>query len=266
MESSVRSRLGARTNRSGVGRARGSRLLVGAALGAVLVVAAACSSSGASPPPTTKVAPGVTSSKAAAVSVSTVRHGSMGTILVDQAGRTLYRYSPDGTGKTTCTGACATVWPPLTVPAGTAHVAGKAGVSAADLGTITRPGGALQVTFKGMPLYRFSGDSKPGDVNGQGVDGTWFVVSPSASPAPSFPSPQSDVHTPAATATPMTSPPATSPPVTSPPATSPPATSPPATSPPATSPPVTSPPVTSPPVTQPPVTTPVTAPSGGYGY
>ena len=57
------------------------------------------------------------------------------------------------------------------------------GVTATALGTVTRPGGALQVTFEGMPLYRFFGDTKSGDTKGQGVDGTWFVVSPTATPA-----------------------------------------------------------------------------------
>ena len=125
--------------------------------------------------------PPATGPTSGAVTVSSARVGSLGAILVNQSGLTLYRYSPDGKGKTTCTGTCAMDWPPLTLPAGTTTPTGSAGVSTAALGTITRPGGARQVTFDGMPLYRFSGDSGPGQAHGQGVGGVWFVLSPSTS-------------------------------------------------------------------------------------
>jgi predicted lipoprotein with Yx(FWY)xxD motif len=244
--------------RSTTGSRRPSGWVAGAALVGLLLVAAACGSSGASSPTSTSATKASTPAPSTAVTVGTSQRGSLGTVLVDQSGRTLYRYSPDGTGKTTCTGACAVAWPPLIVPKGTVHVTGTGGVSASKLSTITRPGGALQVTFEGMPLYLFSGDTTPTATKGQGVDGTWFVVSPSASPAAAAPA-----AAPAATAPPATEPPATAPPATAPPATSPPATSPPATSPPATAPPVTSPPATSPPATSPPATQPS---GGGYGY
>jgi predicted lipoprotein with Yx(FWY)xxD motif len=286
MRSSVGARIGTRISQS-VGTAGRSRLLVGAALGVVLLVATACTSSGASSPSSTKAKSGLTDSKSASVSVSTARRGSLGLVLIDQSGMTLYRYSPDGTGTPTCTGACAAEWPPLTLPAGTTHVAAGGGVSASSLGTIARPGGTLQVTYKKMPLYRFAGDTKPGDTKGQGVAGTWFVVPAVASPTtpttPTTPTAaaQSTVTTPKSTGTGTssvssnsnlnpaagTSPPATAPPATAPPATAPPATSPPATAPPATSPPATAaPPTTAPPTTSPPVTTPTSAPGGGYGY
>src|ERR1019366_8589071 len=182
MGSTVGTRIRTINSQSAVGSAWRSRWLVGGALGVVLLVATACSSSGASSPPSTKAGSGSTTAKSVAVLVSTTQRGSLGTVLIDQSGRALYRYSPDGTGKSTCTGGCDAAWPPLTVPAGTTHVAGKGGVSASDLGTITRRGGTLQVTFEGMPLYRFSGDSKPGDSKGEGLFGTWFVVSTSTSP------------------------------------------------------------------------------------
>jgi predicted lipoprotein with Yx(FWY)xxD motif len=228
------------------------RWLVGGALGAVVLVAAACGSSVAT---TTTIA-----GKSTASSVAATSRGSLGVILIDKSGRTLYRYSPDGTGKPTCTGACAAAWPPLTVPAGTVHVTGVAGVSSSDLGTVALPGGVRQVTFRGMPLYRFSGDAKAGDANGQGTGGTWFVV-PVAMVAP----PATATSTTGATTT-TTLPPPTSQSnrvTTAPPATAPPMTAPPATSPPATAPPMTAPPATSPPVTAPPVTQPS---GGGYGY
>jgi predicted lipoprotein with Yx(FWY)xxD motif len=225
--------------------------LVGGTLVALLLVASACGSTGASTP-TTKARTAPALARSATASVATVASGSLGTILVDSSGRTLYRYTPDGTGKTTCTGACATAWPPLTVPSGTTHVVGSGGVTASELGTITRPGGTLQVTFEGIPLYRFAGDTAAGQTKGQGVAGIWFVVTVSR-PA-SSPTPTTTTATAARSgdSAPVTAPPATAAPVTAPPVTAPPATAPPATAPPTTA-------------TAPPVTT-TTAPSGGYGY
>jgi predicted lipoprotein with Yx(FWY)xxD motif len=248
-----------------VGSSRRSRWLVGGSLGALLLIATACGSSGAT---TTTKAGSPTRATSEAVTVKSAVSPTLGMILVDQSGQTLYRYTPDGTGKTTCTGECATAWPPLTLPSGTTHVGAAGGVTATALGTTTRPGGALQVTFEGMPLYRFLGDTKSSDTKGQGVDGTWFVVSPTTTPAPTPAAPASGSSSPTTTAAPPASSarsggvtPATAPRATAPPATAPPATAPPATAPPATAPPTTSPPTTAPA----PVTT-TTAGGGGYGY
>ncbi|HEY7916045.1 MAG TPA: hypothetical protein VIC86_03615 [Acidimicrobiales bacterium] len=247
-------------------RAIGGRWVVGGALGAILVVAAACGSSGASPSTSTG-AGGSTTGRSATAAVTAVQRGSLGVILIDKSGKTLYRFSPDGTGKPTCSGACAAVWPPLTVPAGTMHVPAS-GVGASDLGTVAGPGGALQVTFKGMPLYRFSGDTKSGDAKGQGLGGTWFVV-PAAASSSATPSTTTSSQVPAST---TTAPPGAQPAnrnstaPNSPPATPPPATPPPATPPPATAPPATAPPMTVPPVPAPPAPSPPTTQGGGYGY
>jgi len=144
------------------------------------VIAAACSSGSSSPttsvPTTSTTAPSTTTT---AYVVGSATRGSLGAILVDHSGATLYRYTPDGTGKSTCTGGCATVWPPLTVPAGTASVAAGTGIPSGALGTTTRPDGTLQVTYKGMPLYTYAADTSAGQTSGQGVGGTWYVVSPS---------------------------------------------------------------------------------------
>jgi hypothetical protein len=96
-----------------------------------------------------------------------------------------------------CTGGCASLWPPLTVPAGTTKVAGGAGVSSSDLGIIMRTDGSHQITYKGMPLYTYTGDTKPGQASGQGVGGTWFVVTAFAIPSGSStaPSPSSGSST-----------------------------------------------------------------------
>jgi predicted lipoprotein with Yx(FWY)xxD motif len=252
MDSAFRKKLKGKSNRSGPQSARSSRWLFTGALVALLLVAAACGSSGASSSTSTTMGNGSRNVKAVGVSVGSSQHGSLGSILIDQSGMTLYRHSPDGTGQPTCTGACAVTWPPLIVPAGSTQVVGTAGVATSELGTVTRPGGMLQVTFNGMPLYRFSGDTNSGDAKGQGLDGVWFVVSTAPTPSPS-----SSIVEPATTP-PSTPPAVATPAVTTPAPTSSLATAPQVTSPPATSPPPTSPPATTPPPTQP--------SGGGYGY
>lgn len=91
-------------------------------------------------------------------------------------GMTLYTYASDSAGVSTCTGSCATTWPPYTVPsAGDIHV--PANITG-NVSTITRADGTLQVTYNGMPLYFYAKDTKPGDATGQGVGGVWFVAKP----------------------------------------------------------------------------------------
>ncbi|MBN9326448.1 MAG: hypothetical protein BGO38_10200 [Cellulomonas sp. 73-145] len=116
------------------------------------------------------------SASAAAATVMTAS-SSLGTILVDGSGRTLYLFTKDSPGTSTCTGGCLAVWPPLlgTPTAGT-------GVDASMLGTLTRPDGKTQVSYKGMPLYYWAQDSAPGQTSGQGVQGVWWVVSPQGTP------------------------------------------------------------------------------------
>jgi predicted lipoprotein with Yx(FWY)xxD motif len=104
------------------------------------------------------------------------RHTSLGTILADAKGRTLYLFTKDATTKSTCSGACAVNWPPAL--AGRRPTVG-AGLSDAALGTTKRADGRVQVTYAGHPLYRFVGDrDKPGSVHGQGlaVFGGRFLV------------------------------------------------------------------------------------------
>ena len=157
-----------------------SRWLVGGALGMVLVVAAACSSGGATSATSSTAASGSSATSPASAVVTVASVGSLGDALVNSSGRTLYRFTLDTAGKSACSGSCATLWTPLTVPAGTTQVMAGTGVGNSDLGTITRSDGSLQVTFKGMPLYTYTGDTKAGMASGQGVGGTWFVVTTSA--------------------------------------------------------------------------------------
>jgi predicted lipoprotein with Yx(FWY)xxD motif len=108
--------------------------------------------------------------------VRAAHNAKYGSLLVSAAGMTLYHYTPDKHGTVKCTAACAKFWPPLVIARGTKPKAG-AGVSAAKLSTVKRPDGTTQVTYAGFPLYRYSGDSKPGDVKGQGFEGVWHAVS-----------------------------------------------------------------------------------------
>jgi predicted lipoprotein with Yx(FWY)xxD motif len=102
----------------------------------------------------------------------------IGAVLQAPSGFTLYHLTTETNGKVSCTGNCASTWPPLIassgkVPAASPDVAGH-------LGTVERPDGSLQVTFDGMPLYTYAGDSGPGQANGQGIGGVWFAVTTSA--------------------------------------------------------------------------------------
>jgi predicted lipoprotein with Yx(FWY)xxD motif len=108
------------------------------------------------------------------------------TILITTRGHTLYSLSAETNGRFVCTGACTSTWKPLVVPTGVKPT------GPVKLGTIRRPDGRTQVTFKGRPLYSFSGDSKAGDVNGEGFRdvGTWHAaVIAKAAPQPE-PQPQ----------------------------------------------------------------------------
>jgi predicted lipoprotein with Yx(FWY)xxD motif len=100
-----------------------------------------------------------------------------GPILVDSHGRTLYDFPPDKRGASTCYGACAALWPPLTTT-GKPHAG--AGVRASLLGTTKRSDGKIEVTYNGHPLYYFVTDGKPGQTTGQGVNqfgAPWWVLS-----------------------------------------------------------------------------------------
>ncbi len=102
---------------------------------------------------------------------------SDGKVLVNSNGRTLYLFGADKGTTSTCSGACATNWPPQLVTG--APTAGK-GAKAALVGTTTRSDGTSQVTYNGHPVYRFLGDKKAGDTNGEGITafgGTWSALS-----------------------------------------------------------------------------------------
>jgi predicted lipoprotein with Yx(FWY)xxD motif len=180
--------------RSGIPAARPGRALGGAgsrgvprrrrplvalvALAAVGALAAGCGSnrsgSGGYGSSGTAPASGGTSGAATVSATST----TLGTILVDGSGRTLYLFERDQANRSACAGACVAAWP-VDHSSGTPKAG--SGVTASMLGTIKRSDGTTQVTYNQHPLYYYSGDSGTGQQNGQGVDAfgaKWYVVNP----------------------------------------------------------------------------------------
>jgi predicted lipoprotein with Yx(FWY)xxD motif len=102
--------------------------------------------------------------------------GIPGVALVDEEGKALYLWEADKNGTSTCTGACAAAWPPVTT-SGPAQAG--SGVDKSLLGTVKRADGTEQVTYNGHPLYYFAGDSGPGMAKGQGskdFGASWYVL------------------------------------------------------------------------------------------
>ena len=176
-----------------------TRTLVAPLLGLSLVIAA-CSSSGggattpsaapASAPPATSAPPAAESPSESAAAESpsqaaaggpTVNLGetSLGSVLVDGDGKTLYIFTADSGGKSVCNGDCAAAWPPLL---GDAAPTLGTGLTASDFTTITRDDGASQIAFFGMPLYYFAADAAAGDVKGQGLNDKWYVIGADGTP------------------------------------------------------------------------------------
>jgi predicted lipoprotein with Yx(FWY)xxD motif len=163
---------------------------IAAALIAVLAVAGCGSSSdssssggayggkgGASSKPASTTASSGGGGGAAVVSVATAP--KLGQIIVDTKGFTLYDFHKDKGTKSSCYGACAGVWPPLTSE-GTPQA--KGGAVASQLGTTKRSDGTVQVTYAGHPLYTYTADTKPGEANGNDFSsygGEWYALQPS---------------------------------------------------------------------------------------
>ena len=121
--------------------------------------------------PTPKTTPRPTAKPTAPAPSLTLKSGStsLGTVLVDGDGLTLYTHAGDSATHSACTGSCASAWPPLLVKAGT-KVKGGTGVHGAFT-TFKRSDGGTQVAYKGKPLYSWTGDYYPGDTTGQGIGG-----------------------------------------------------------------------------------------------
>jgi predicted lipoprotein with Yx(FWY)xxD motif len=156
-----------------------------AALFAVVVLAACSTGSGGATATASAPAGG-----GATIGLAT---SSAGDHLAGSNGLALYVLSTDTAKTSTCSGDCATTWPPATATTGQTPVAGT-GVTA-QLGTMTRADGTVQLTANGMPLYAYAGDHSATDINGQGKGGVWFLAGAdgkavggqAGSPAPTTP-------------------------------------------------------------------------------
>lgn len=164
------------------------RILAVAAVASAGIIIAGCgsasssSSTSATAAAATTPAPTTSASSAATtgVTIKTAK-ASRGTYLAGPNGHALYLWVADTGDKSACSGACAQAWPPLLTKG--KPTAGT-GVNASDLGTTMRADGTEEVTYKGHPLYYYVGDTRSGDVTGQGSNNfgaKWWLVNESGS-------------------------------------------------------------------------------------
>jgi predicted lipoprotein with Yx(FWY)xxD motif len=163
-----------------------SRIALAVAPAACLVLLSACTQPATPAAPATSAAsssapassaPASSAPAPAPADAATLALGtadtSLGTILVDGKGLTLYMFTKDtqGSNASACTGQCLVAWPPL-------YGKPTAGTGADDskLGSFALPDGSIQATYNGWPLYYWKDDAKAGDVLGQKVGGVWFVL------------------------------------------------------------------------------------------
>jgi predicted lipoprotein with Yx(FWY)xxD motif len=111
------------------------------------------------------------------ITITVSQNKTWGPTLTLKDGDTLYRLTKDSKDKSVCTGQCAKTWIPVVLSAGQSA---PVGVGVSHLGSFTRSGGTKQVTYEGIPLYRFAGDEKAGDVTGNIKDtwGQWWSINP----------------------------------------------------------------------------------------
>jgi predicted lipoprotein with Yx(FWY)xxD motif len=156
-------------------------LLVLPAAAAATAALAACSSAGASSPSSPSSSASSKSSSPAAAAANTLKTAKIAgaTVLTSAKGLTLYSFAPDTPTKSTCNGTCAAAWPPVKGPVTATGVKGT-------FATIKRADGSTQATFNGHPLYTFTGDSAPGQNNGNGLNangGLWHEITTSGTAA-----------------------------------------------------------------------------------
>jgi predicted lipoprotein with Yx(FWY)xxD motif len=114
-------------------------------------------------------------------SLKVAQDPTVGAFLTDAKGMTVYLFTKDTTkGQSSCSGDCATSWPPVAAADGMKLPAGVPGT----LGSIDRDDGSKQATYNDIPLYYFAKDAKAGDIAGQEIGGVWFVVAPGAALGP----------------------------------------------------------------------------------
>lgn len=159
------------------------RTKIGAALVSAALLFSACgdddddandTSATEAPADTTEATDATETTAAEPAAAIALAETSLGEVIVDAEGYTLYLFSQDQPNTSNCTGGCRDSWPPAEVAEG--FTVGE-GLDQSIFGTITRTDdGATQVTVNGLPLYRFGADAAPGDVNGQGVGGVWYAA------------------------------------------------------------------------------------------
>ncbi len=157
-------------------------LLPTTAILAAVVGLAACGSSGSSSSSDSSTTKAASQPTVAAV-IKTTDNPTLGKILVDANGKTVYTLT-NGGAAVACTGGCLSAWPPVTLPSGTSTATGGAGVTGL---TVVTTSAGKQVADKGLPLYTFVNDTAPGDAKGDGLSsfgGTWRVVKVSGAAAP----------------------------------------------------------------------------------
>lgn len=160
-----------------------SRIALAAGPALLVLVFGACTSTPPAPAsaptasaaPTSNAAPSTAAAAPASADAATLAlkmaDTSLGSILVDGTGMTLYMFTKDSKDTSACTGQCLVAWPPLVgVPTR------GSGVDDSKLGSFTRQDGTVQATYNGWPLYYWKDDTKAGDVSGQNVNAVWFVL------------------------------------------------------------------------------------------
>ena len=124
-----------------------------------------------------------TAGSAPTTKLAAARTGTLGAVVTDADGHTLYRFDHDDTAPpaSRCAGDCALHWPPALVF--DRREVTLSGVNRKLVGTVTRADGSIQLTLAGSPLYRFAEDAAAGHIHGHGASGTWFAITPAGARA-----------------------------------------------------------------------------------
>ena len=151
-------------------------------VGAALVLLAGCATPGGGTSTSASASASASADDGGGAVTVVAAETDAGTSLVGTDGLTLYIFTSDTDGTSTCYDECAAAWPPFEVEAGATLEAGD-GVTG-ELATTERDDGTTQVTYEGMPLYYYASDSEPGDATGEGVGDVWFIASPEGAGSP----------------------------------------------------------------------------------
>jgi predicted lipoprotein with Yx(FWY)xxD motif len=162
----------------------------GLVVGVMVVLAGLVAGCGGGSPSSTGGVQGATKTKSAGSAFSTAKVSGVGTVLVDGQGRTVYILTSSGQKNVPCTDAsgCTKVWPDLPLPSGKSAAKAGMGLKASLLGTRKLSDGETYPTYNGYLMYEYTGDSGPGQANGEGIKsfgGIWYALTPSGQPVKS---------------------------------------------------------------------------------